>query len=528
MNRLKKYRLTRYLPYTPHIAFLNFILCLQALPTMVPYSFSTSLKRQNLAILLLVLQCLLPVKAQDKTSDHSNLIPSAISDKVDQLIQTLKSFNLTNKDEPANNPELEDILNSVRLTPELDPGSSTLVATMAPVINRLFSSHPIIVSRYADLESYKKNLVSAKLQFLPTPSVSVEQAPVSTTQNSPSLAQVLRLSQPLFTGGKLTSDLKIAQLRIKFAENEINDAKSNLALKFFSLYQNWWAQVSRLKIYLRALEQTQSLYDMIKRRVNAGVSAEVDLGLSEIRLLQAKVDVEVAKSAAKALYDQLSTFVGSELPLEIVSVDQITPLEQSFSEIWAWHEATDSNIARTQLQTQQGLIEVEQIESSLWPTLNLRIERQWGATNLAAPYAANQVRYYISANASPGAGLSVLSNIDSARNRIISLESEAVRVKREILEKLVSEWQDYLSIQQRLPFLRKSLEESQSMIAANLRLFVAGRRSWIDLMNSVREQTDSFIRLSDSQAFFVGSHLRWLWFSGQLHFNEAGYPNSTN
>jgi adhesin transport system outer membrane protein len=71
-----------------------------------------------------------------------------------------------------------------------------------------------------------------------------------------------------------------------------------------------------------------------------------------------------------------------------------------------------------------------------------------------------------------------------------------------------AEWRDLESTQRRLPELQRSREGAVEVLSSNRRLFVTGRRSWIDLLNSVREIAQAEQAEAEARAGSVGAYYR--------------------
>ena len=57
------------------------------------------------------------------------------------------------------------------------------------------------------------------------------------------------------------------------------------------------------------------------------------------------------------------------------------------------------------------------------------------------------------------------------------------------------------------------------MVDSSLRLFTSGRRSWLDLINAVREHSQSELQLIDAQAALIGTSFKIQLVTGQLGMN---------
>ena len=69
---------------------------------------------------------------------------------------------------------------------------------------------------------------------------------------------------------------------------------------------------------------------------------------------------------------------------------------------------------------------------------------------------------------------------------------------------------------ERLPRLQRAAKSAAVVVDSSLRLFTSGRRSWLDLINAVREHSQSELQLVDAQAALIGGGFKIRLLSGAL------------
>jgi outer membrane protein TolC len=111
---------------------------------------------------------------------------------------------------------------------------------VAELARAAFEQHPSLRASSARLEAAKAKVDAAKWQFWPTPSVGVERL-----QNDPSAAQqgdrtvsVVRMQQPLWMGGRLTSKLQRADSEVLLAQAETDAARELLATRVIQAWSS--------------------------------------------------------------------------------------------------------------------------------------------------------------------------------------------------------------------------------------------------------------------------------------------------
>ena len=81
---------------------------------------------------------------------------------------------------------------------------------------------------------------------------------------------------------------------------------------------------------------------------------------------------------------------------------------------------------------------------------------------------------------------------------------------------------NYHSAFDRIGSTKKSIEASQKVLASYKRLFIAGKRQWLDLVNTSRELTQYHIGLATLRASLITSSYRLALQTGNIDFELEG------
>jgi adhesin transport system outer membrane protein len=179
--------------------------------------------------------------------------------------------------------------------------------------------------------------------------------------------------------------------------------------------------------------------------------------------------------------------------------------------------AMDVSGALKKIKAQQESLgfEVKERQAELTPEVYLRLERQ------RSPYAAGTVmttfdRVYVGFSSRFGAGLSSLTAIESLEKKRNALNAEYEAAQRNLQEAVQSEQEQFQSITARLPLLRNAMEASGQTAQSWDRQFLAGRRSWIEVMNAAKEMAQAEIDFGDANASQISSQWRLRIYCGEL------------
>lgn len=359
-------------------------------------------------------------------------------------------------------------------------------------------THPSIASARFDQQSAQSMIEAARQQFWPAPGV-------QTDSLSGRSATTFRLTQPLWTGGRLTADLRLSELRELRAREAISDAQVTLATRVAGIAQSYLLNAGRRIAQERNVETLNGLLRMIERRSQAEVSATSDVNMVRTRLAQAQADLESFRALENSALAQLGSAIGRPLAPGSLELPPAPPRPPMLARLLERAVQDNPHLRLAEIDTRLAAIEIDRTRSAMWPTVSLRLERQVGEY-LGSAAAGNRV--FVSVQYAPGSGLSLGSQIEAAEQRLSAVQRTAEAGRRDVTERVEAEWRDLESTQRRLPELQRSREGATEVLASNRRLFVTGRRSWIDLLNSVREIAQAEQAEVEARAGSIGAYYR--------------------
>jgi adhesin transport system outer membrane protein len=378
---------------------------------------------------------------------------------------------------------------------------------MIDLLNLAFQGNPSLRSQAQLVQASQAEVKGANWQFFPTPSVSVEQ--VNAAQNDTSYnskdARVLtlRLQQPLWTAGRLTAGVGRAEAAAAAAQAQLEETRQQLALRTIQAWGEWKAGQQKLVALRGSVQTHQRLLDLIRRRIEGGVSALADDVLAQGRLEQTQADATAAQSQLVAALAKLESLTGQRVLDEQVNgfaVSAVEPVGQLASLLdRAWLNSPTAMKLRAQVRQQE--LEVQIRKAQLMPEVYARAEHQQGSFTTFGPSSAN--RFFIGLSATPGAGLSALSGVDAAVSRLQSLQAELDATQRNLIEQVSLEHVSANTQSQRRISLRAGLASTQAMVDSWDRQFLAGRKTWVEVMTAARELAQAQTALAEVEVGYV-------------------------
>jgi len=361
--------------------------------------------------------------------------------------------------------------------------------------------HPSIAAQRAQNESAQQGVDAAKWQFFPTPSVSTERASASSNDTTyghgdPQVT-TLRIQQPLWTGGRLTAGLEKARAGVATTEAAIESARQDLALRVLQSYADWRGATLRAQAFQKSLDEHTRLREQIVRRMAQGISAASDLQLVQGRQEQISADLAVAQAQQATTVTRLSQLSGKPVTTESLQASVSVPLTLAPSVEPLMDQARTENPAVRRLLAQVSALEadIEERKAELSPEVYLRLERQYGNFSTVSDRPSNRI--FIGLSTRFGAGLSSFSQVSAAQARYQSGLSDVESARLSLSEQIAADYVLAQSGQQRLSLMVASLRSSESISEAWNRQFLAGRKTWLDVMNAARELAQVETQIAD-------------------------------
>jgi adhesin transport system outer membrane protein len=401
--------------------------------------------------------------------------------------------------------------------------AQTSAITLEYLIQEALVSYPTILSKQASKDAAKSDLTASKLRFLPNPSFNTQNNQVSfdggvNTGYMPSTN--VTVSQPLWMGGSLLAGLSKSDARLNAADFALLEARQDISNRLITVYVEW------LRTYLKiqALEENvrlhERLVDLISKRYREGVASGVDRDLGMSRLHQARAELESQRSIEQSTLTTISELVGQSILRQQLTSKPAKPVAIPNRQTGI-SVALDRSAAmkRVKFEVDASNAEAKEIQAQSLPQVSFQAQRQVG--NAYYPGAPGFNAYGLVMSYTPGGGLSSFAATSAARDRARSAALQAETVKRDLTDKLNSEYNEYEFALLKKDNLQRAVTLSGDISSSYDRQYLVGRKNWLDLMNAVRESAQTKIQLADAEGSLIGASRRiHVYINGTEQFKE--------
>ena len=379
------------------------------------------------------------------------------------------------------------------------------------VLEEALREHPAIKARKSERVAAELDLQGAEWNRFP--SLAFE-AQVDEASNN---GRVARITQPLWAGGRISSQIDLAQANLTQTTSVVAFTEQEVLLQTASAY----FEVLRLEARLQAAKENtfehQKLLELINRRVKLEVSPDTDRVLAESRAQQAKSEEIAVKRTLDTVRQSLNQLLGRPLASLQRPPAIAVPTFNSVDD--AIRNALDFSPQRKQVQAQieAAAAQVGVAKSQSWPTLVAGYEYSWASgTNTTNEDAG---RGYVGFQYQPGAGFSSITSAKAAESRRTAALESLTAIDRQITAAVNTAAAELEAVRSQLDPARRQLQGINEVVESYLRQYQIGRKTWLDVLNVQREKISALAGLADVEYAVEIAKVKLLTQTG--HINAA-------
>lgn len=370
-------------------------------------------------------------------------------------------------------------------------------------------THPSVSTKRHEYEAAKKRVISSVAQL--GPNLSYQR-----TSNSFGNIDTVRIQQPLFAGGRLWGGVKEAQARRDSANFEISLAEQNLLVKVAEAYVDLLRINTKIELSKANYAEHNRLFDLIKRRVDAGLSSQTDATSAEMRLNQALSEYQQIVSNQLTTIKNLEELIGRSIEAgEKISPVENFPFKLSFDEAKELTLANSPALSSLNSQIESAVAKGQIERSALLPQVYLRHEKN----NSNTPGILKE-QTYVAVEYQFGNGVSSVYNWGAATNVTMSVSSSMANTQKEVTLNFVRDWNQLELLKRQLPVVKKQAAASSEVAESFIRQYGIGKKTWLDVLNSQRELYQTLTVVKDTELNLTLSSLKVGILTGLLNVNS--------
>lgn len=181
----------------------------------------------------------------------------------------------------------------------------------------------------------------------------------------------LSLTQPIFTGGKITAARRLARIGEKASEEQLRMARMDVTAEADNAYWTYIAVRSKVTMMERYAAQLDSIYRMTSTTVRAGMATENDLLRVDAKRSEIDYQLQRTRSGADLCRLSLCRIIGAPADTEIVPTDTIIIAEKPRSTDADIEMRPEIRLLQRQIDAQRQ--QIKMTRADMFPTIGLSL-----------------------------------------------------------------------------------------------------------------------------------------------------------
>lgn len=366
------------------------------------------------------------------------------------------------------------------------------VSSLRELVVTAIETHPFIHAQQAEIEAADLKIDEARWQYWPTPSIGLERANRPLVENGDVGFVFVKVRQPVWTWGSLAAGLEIEEYRKGAFQATKLQKRREIAFKVIQAYGDAYSAQGRLQAYETSLLVHERLLKQIRRRAAAGLSAKSDIQLAETRRVSAFADRTHAQAEFEMALERLRSLVGHRVGKRLLPIDSYFPVGSAQDFDIEHALLLDPSIAQLRAEVMELQAQSEYDKAKMLPSIYANFILRDGDVT------GTEMQVNIAVETDWSAGLSALSAVGAGRYRQRARQRQIEDRVREVSEQIRSYERLMKASRKRIHAYKAALDSADEVSESWDRQFLAGKKTWQDVMNAARETAQTESKLADA------------------------------
>jgi adhesin transport system outer membrane protein len=384
---------------------------------------------------------------------------------------------------------------------------------LTELLNRVSVLHPAAKAAQYEVNASEEDIETIKLQRWPTVATTVESDTGTTRYQSVSS---LKIEKTVWDSGLLTNKINEAQARMKSAEFKLALQRRDLQIEIINAWQLWLGSNTKENIAVSTLAKLNSYKAQAKRRIDAEVSPQIDLEVLESKIMQTEVErvqAHVSSNAAINKIVRMAAIQKEEIKTLVAPsfASSGAILFAKSSVLFGSDQDIQDRDAAVNIAKMQAKIYAEQLKikkSEAYPQVYVRAEQPILTGGTTGNRQDTPASIFLGIRYTPSNGFVNISETKALVARLAATEESIDSATRLYLDSMQSEIEILSANEAKIDAVKISIESNKRVIESFTRQFLAGRKSWLELVNAVREGAQAEYALAEAQTSLSGSVYR--------------------
>lgn len=394
---------------------------------------------------------------------------------------------------------------------------------LAALFKAVSEGHPQIKAAKFGFEAAKHDVEAVNRRRWPTISVTME-SDTGSVNSTPT--QVLQVEHVFIDAGRLSAQIAEANVGEVASKVAIDVERRRLFIELIGAWQGYVSAQLRFKVGEEVLARLRGYREMMQRRVDAEVSPSIDLAVLDSRMIQAQVEQAQVRSAMGSSMSRLKRLTGlSEADLsrylhEVLAGVGAVESTRACVLVDCWRSKIDSHplVVRASLDVESVQHRLKAKEAERWPTAYVRLAQPLDMGSGQAREVTMRGSAFVGMRYVPGAGFENFAQASALASRLALAQESVDTHKRELIDAQEVDSNELLSSIERLQSHQKLVGVASKVLDSFTAQFAAGRKTWLDLLNSVRDLSQHQFAQNEAQVSMIAAMYRLEIRAGDLEF----------
>jgi len=331
-----------------------------------------------------------------------------------------------------------------------------------------------------------------------------------------------RIEQPVWTGGRITGQISVAEANEQAARAQILETEFNVLSEVSIAYFDLLRAQAKLQSAEENIQEHQRLVDLIQRRVTNEISPAADLTLAKARL-QSSISEKIQLARQLDISRQTVIRLSGSPISAALAPKRIDFRAKPKDELYVQQaNAFSAQRRRLLYQIESAKRQIDVAGAQVWPTLYAGYQHIWSKP---LPFNYSENKTYLSLQYQPGAGLSAISRKEAALMQEQAARQELGTLDRTLEANVRSALADIEAFRLQEGPAKELLTNSTEVLDSYLRQYQVGRRNWLEVLNVQREKTQAAYNLADVLYGLQASQIKLMLLTGDLHGQQLSAVN---
>lgn len=326
------------------------------------------------------------------------------------------------------------------------------------------------------------------------------------------------LRQNVFRGFADQGEIARQEARVASSAYLLQGTSEDLALETSRVYINVLRKQELKEIADKNLEIHLRIADQIKLRSDSGVGSQADTNQIQGRLALAQSNVVIAETNLQDARSEYLAVVGNLPGILTQPLPPNSKMFESLEDATLAALGTNPILKSADADLEARKQQYEVAKAPYYPIIDIELDQRWDEDISVSTVtgerewfqALGRVRYnFFNGFSDQARKAETLEQVSEARE--IKNNTE-----RQVVESMRLSWMAWMSVLDRIDYLRDYIESSTSTATAYAKQFDIGKRTLLDVLDSEAEAIQARADLVDAEADGLFAQYRILAATGQL------------